>query len=268
MKLSIVVITWNSEEVIKPCLDSLLEVASSWEHEMIVIDNGSSDGTKALLRQYEKKILLVENESNLGVAKARNQGLKLCRGEYVWLVDSDTVVSQQAADALVTHLDSHQKTGICGCKLVSVEGEVQDSCRKLPALHFKILNVLEAVTSRFKYLRPLTRWLAYLNSQQFYHEQLYGDEAFEVGYLIGACQMFRRDVLDEVGFLDENIFYGPEDADFCRRIALRGWKVVYLPYVQMIHHYSRITAKRFFSRMSLLHLHGLMHYYIKHRSFV
>lgn len=106
-----------------------------------------------------------------------------------------------------------------------------------------------------------------MNEGQFYHAAMAGDNAFEVEYVIGACQLIRREVISDVGYLDDNIFYGPEDADYCLRARLAGWKIVYLPYVSFMHDYQQMTNKRLFSKMSFIHLKSLIYFFIKHKRF-
>ena len=106
------------------------------------------------------------------------------------------------------------------------------------------------------------------NTKQFYHQKMNGDVPFDVEYLIGACQMFSHYVLEKVGYLDESIFYGPEDADFCLRIHQSGLKVVYIPDKSIIHHYNRSTNKSLFSRLSFCHTKGLIHFWWKNKKYL
>ncbi len=265
MRLSIILITWNSEKDVCPCIDSILKSAQEIKLELIVVDNHSTDKTYELLKGYGEQIQLMRNSKNQGVAKARNRALKYAQGEYIWILDIDTIVRKDALEALINHLDRDPGTGICACKLVSLDHQVQDSCRKLPTLKSKFNNAFLAILKKGRYFRSLENIINKCNESQFYHLQMAGDNAFEVGYVIGACQMFRKKVLDEIGLLDENIFYGPEDADLCLRAKLKGWKVMYLPYASMTHHYNRITNKKIISMISLIHLKTLLYYAWKHR---
>ena len=114
-------------------------------------------------------------------------------------------------------------------------------------------------------IKPFRKKIETTNEAQFYHRWMEGSESFEVGYVIGACQLFRREVIETTGFLDENIFYGPEDADFCVRISRAGWKIMFLPQVSIIHHYLRMTTKRIFSYMTFLHLWAVLYFSFKQR---
>lgn len=265
MELSVILITWNSEQDVPSCLDSLLNAVQPFESEVIVIDNGSTDQTYSLLSAYQPRIILQRNETNLGVAKARNIGLKQAKGKNIWILDIDTIVNPTAIAAMMDYLVINPEIGICGCKLISTDGGTQDSCRKFPTPINKSLNVLSSLTGRTKGLRTIKQKIEDLNKGQFYKEQLSGSEPFEVEYLIGACQLFSQKTLKAVGWLDENIFYGPEDADFCFRVHLMGGKCVCLPQVHIIHHYNRITNKKLLSKISFLHLKALIYYFLKYR---
>ncbi|MDR1698666.1 MAG: glycosyltransferase family 2 protein [Prevotellaceae bacterium] len=253
MKLSVVLLTWNVEKYIAPCLDSLLSSIKHLDFEIIIVDNYSTDNSLSLLEKYRsERISIIKNAENRGVATARNQALKLVQGAFIWLLDIDTVVNQAAIDQLLLQMRENPQTGISACKLTAEDGSVQMSCRKFPSIRYKLYNILEERGINIK-----------SNQSQFYKKQMNGNVAFEVDYVIGACQLVRKTALDEVGLLDEHIFYGPEDADFCLRMKRRNWTTVYLPTVSIIHHYQQISRKKLFSKMSFLHLKGLIYYFWK-----
>ena len=265
-QLSVIIITWNAERDVKQCLDSVLKATVSRSTEIIVVDNGSTDKTRDILESYGELINLILLKKNNGVALARNVGMATAKGEYLWILDVDTIVNKDAVDGMIEYLANNTGCGICACRLQSESGDVQDSCRKLPYPKHKIRNLLSARTGKSAFTRKFNDKIKKQNESQFYHKELQGSEPFETEYVIGACQMFRKTILDEVGFLDEKIFYGPEDADFCLRIYQKGYKIVCLPAYYIIHHYNRISNKKLFSRMSYLHLKGLAYFYAKHKN--
>lgn len=255
--LSIVLLTWNSEKHIKDCFDSLLQSVAALNYEIIVVDNGSTDASLSMLEYYQSdKIQLIRNFKNNGVAKSRNQALRLVKGKYILILDIDTIVNKAAIDAMIANLQNNSKIGISACKLQSQTGEVQSSCRKFPSIRYKIYNILESRGFSIK-----------SNQSQFYNDKMSGHDAFEVDYVIGACQLVRKSALDDVGLLDEQIFYGPEDADFCLRMKQHNWQVVYLPFVSIVHHYQQVSNKKLFSKLSFMHAKALAYYFLKHRSF-
>ena len=264
--ISVIIITWNAEQDVKRCIDSVLEATALHPTEVIVVENGSTDMTRAILESYGERINLILLKKNNGVAVARNIGMATAKGEYIWILDVDTIVNREAFDGMAEYLANNPECGICTCRLHSENGDIQDSCRKLPYPRHKIRNLLLAKTGRYAFAKKLHEKVKKQNELQFYHEELNGTAPFEAEYVIGACQMFRKKILDEVGFLDEYIFYGPEDADFCLRINQKGYKIVCLPAYQIIHHYNRATNKKLFSRMSYLHMKGLAYFYAKHKN--
>lgn len=252
----------------KPCLDALIAALDGVDYEIIMVDNGSTDGTVALLRQYESTdVRLHCNDKNLGVAAARNVGLQKAAGKLLWLLDIDTVVNRDAWLGLSSFMDTHGDCGVCGCKLVSRSGEVQDSCRRLPSVRHKLLNVVVSLCGRSPVFKRLGNWAMRRNEKQYYHRQMLTSDPFEVEYVIGACQLLRSEAVRETGLLDERIFYGPEDADYCLRLSKKGWKIYYLPYCSFIHDYQRMTNKRLLTPMGWRHLKALVYFFVKHRRF-
>lgn len=267
-QLSIILLTWNAERHLTACIDSLLQSVATISHEVIVVDNGSTDRTLALLQPYvdHGHIRLLKQPQNRGVSQGRNIGIRESKGDYIWLLDIDTVVNPAAVTALCDFMVQHPTCGICGCKLYDAYGEVQDSCRKLPSLRYKTYNVLSSLLNRFNGFNQLKRRIETANASQFYHQQMQGELPFEAEYIIGACQMIRREAMEQVGLLDEKIFYGPEDADYCLRMWQAGWSVYYLPQLSFFHDYRRMTNKKLLSRMSFIHIKALIYFFWKHRN--
>ena len=265
-QLSVIIIAWNARRDVKSCIDSVIDATVSYLTEIIVVDNGSTDGTREILESYGERINLIELKKNNGVAVARNVGMNAAKGEYIWILDVDTVVNKAAVDGMVEYLSGNAECGMCACCLQSENGDIQDSCRKLPYPKHKIRNLLTGKTGRSVLGEKGYGMVKKQNEAQFYHNEIMRGEPFEPEYVIGACQLFRRTILDEVGFLDEKIFYGPEDADFCLRVFEKGYKIVCLPAYRVIHHYNRISNKKIFSHMSYLHMKGLVYFYAKHKN--
>ena len=250
VKASVIVLTWNSQEVIGACLASLPRGLSSFSHEIIVVDNGSHDQTLAIVRDRCATAQVVQNTSNRGVASARNQGIQAARGEYSIFLDDDTIVQPEALARLIAYMDEHGTVGLCGPRLIDGEGKLHLSCRLLPTVSDKFARRLPFAFAR--------RWRRETEMADWDHAT-----TRDVDYVIGACQVIRRAALNEVGLLDEQIFYGPEDVDFCLRLQHAGWRVVYYPEAVVFHLERRIT-RSFFSRLSYFHLRGLLYYFWKH----
>jgi hypothetical protein len=250
VKASVIILTWNSQGVIEGCLSSLEKGLTAYPFEVIVVDNGSRDDTLAILRHQYPWVRLMRNRTNRGVAPARNQGLRSARGEYLIILDDDTVVQPDALDRLIAYMETHCEVGLCGPQLTNFEGRYHLSCRLFPTLSYKFVRRLP-----FEFARSMTRAV----------EMADWDHATirEVDYMIGACQVIRSSALAEVGLLDEHIFYGPEDVDFCLRLHQSGWHVVYNPEAVVMHRERRVT-RSLFSFLGYQHMRGLVYYFWKH----
>ena len=179
------------------------------------------------------------------MAAARNQGIAVAKGEKLLILDNDTEANDEAINAMSDYLDAHNDVGLCSCRLVDKQGEPQDSCKPYPGLMIKARNVL-GIGNKTRYVPN-------------------ADGVIEPVYVIGACQMFWRKVVDKVGMLDEHIFYGPEDADWCLRIKEAGWRILCLNNYTIIHDYRRTTKQRPFSKLGRLHIKALLYFYWKYR---
>ncbi|MCM1451229.1 MAG: glycosyltransferase family 2 protein [Clostridium sp.] len=245
MSISIIVISWNSLPMLRRCLESLTDIVSRNSAELIWVDNGSNDNAKDYIANKfpnAKRIILPENK---GVAYARNVGVRESVGDYILFLDDDTEASTKAIDSMTEFLSSHKNVGIAACSLRDFEGNLQPSFKSYPGLICKVRN---AIASAFNLKDNVD-----LPARELYPT-----------YVIGACQLIKRDVFDTIGLLDENIFYGPEDADFCIRAKEHGYDTVFLPDISILHHWRRISSRSLFSKISLLHIKALIYFWRKH----
>lgn len=242
-RLSIIIITYNGMGFLKRCLASLRTFILDSSCEVIIVDNYSTDGTLQFLQENYPQLQLILNSENRGVAAARNQGIAVARGEKLLLLDNDTEASDEAINAMSNYLDTHHDVGLCACRLVDKQGETQDSCKPYPGIMIKVRNVL-GIGNKSQYVPN-------------------ADGIIEPVYVIGACQMFWRRVVDKVGVLDEHIFYGPEDADWCLRVKQAGWKIHCLYNYTIMHDYRRSTKTRPLSPLGRKHIKALLYFYWK-----
>lgn len=247
MLLSVILITWNGRKLLSECLRSMAFLMARTDVEIFVVDNGSSDGTVSFLRSKYPGVKVIPLEKNHGVAYARNRALERAVGRYLWILDNDTEVSPDVFYGMLQYMEANPTVGLAGCRLIDADGLVQESCKRYPGLGEKIKNLLRRKGYRYAYGR----------------ERMNSD--FEPEYVIGACQFIRHTAYEAVGLLDEKIFYGPEDADFCLRIRKAGFKVMYLHSFTVLHHCQRISRARIFSFIGRRHIAGLIHLYIKHK---
>ena len=254
MQLSVVLICWNSLTHLREALSSLQETLSvTTDAEIIIIDNGSTDGTDTYIAQHYPQVVYHRLPSNRGVAYARNRGIEHARGRFVWLLDDDTIPNSKALATMLRYMETQPLCGFCGCRLVNAAGDTQLSYKAYPGLGVKIANVLHTLLRRGT------------PPADPYATQYAQGEPFEPTYIIGACQLIRREVIDAIGMLDEKIFYGPEDADYCIRARQAGWRIAYLPQVCITHHWKRITNRNLLSPIARRHITALIYFYCKHR---
>ncbi len=252
--VSVVVISWRMKELLQAMLESVLRHTQGVTYEVIVVDNDSRDGTPEAVGTVFCDVRLISNTENRGVAPARNQAFRIAEGRYIVTLDADMILNENSLKTMMNFMDATPDAGLCGCKLTFPDGTVQPSCRRFPTFYAQLLRRLQAFTlvRRSKTLR--------------FHEMAEWDrsETREVDYVIGACQFIRKAAMDEVGMLDEDIFYGPEDVDYCLRMKQKGWKVYYYPGTKIVHYEQRVTKKKLFSKLSWLHFKGVLHLYRKH----
>ena len=225
--LSIVVVSWNVQELLSRCLQSVLAGlgASAIDAEIIVIDNGSADGSDDMVRREFPQTRLIANADNRGFPAASNQGIAVANGRYVLLLNPDTEVISDALALMVSHADGHPDVGIVGPQLLNPDGSVQPSRRRFPTL----------ITAFFE-----STWLErYAPGRLLRHyyvlDQPY-DVTTRVDWVTGSALMARREAVEQVGLMDEGFFMYSEELDWCRRFREAGWCVEYLPSAQIVHH--------------------------------
>ena len=229
MRLSVVIVTWNSEADISPCLDS---INFRQQFETIVVDNASADSTREKLNQYRHPAVIL-NDRNYGYARANNQGIKKATGEYVLLLNPDTRIEPGALDVLADWLDRHPETGAVAPKLLNPDGTAQPSIRSLPTVA-TVFWELTGLARLFPRNRTIGRWrMAWFDY----------DKATEVEQPMASCLMLRRTVLEQLSGLDESlpIFYN--DVDLSKRMAEAGWKTHYLPEARVFHRRGASTSQ-------------------------
>ncbi len=223
--LSVIIVSWNVRELLARCLASLRAAGiGSWE--IIVVDNASSDGSAAMVRQHFPQVRLIANDSNLGFAHGNNQGIAASQGCYVLLLNPDTEVVGEAVATLLTFLDAHPDVGVMGPQLRYPDGSIQPSRRRFPTLAtaFVESTVLQPLFAGSSLLR------------RYYVADRPDDVTQDVDWLVGACLLVRREAIVQAGPLDEGFFMYSEELDWCRRLKQAGWRIVYLPAAQVIHY--------------------------------
>jgi GT2 family glycosyltransferase len=233
MDVSIIIVTWNSQEFIRNCLDSIFLSQSNLTLEIIVVDNGSSDHTTKIVEEFYPQVNLIQNKKNLGYAKANNQGIEKVRGEYILLLNPDTQVLEDALSWMYEFMEENPKIGALGPKLLNPDKSVQASCGEFPTFSTLVWE-FSGLSRLFPKSKIFGRWkMGYFDF----------NETREVDQPMGSCLMLRRETLDDVGIFDENFGMFFNDVDLCFAIRKRGWKIYFYPKAKVIHHKGASTKK-------------------------
>jgi GT2 family glycosyltransferase len=234
MKLSIVIICWNDLKLIRNCLDSIFAGTHCTAFEIIVSDNGSTDGSPEFIRANYPNVRVIENGANLRFAKANNVGIQASQGEYVLILNPDTIIHEGTLDKLVQFADQHPEAGALGCKVLNPDGTYQESARPFPTMRGEWIAAL--------CLKPLGRLSdCFLAST---YVGWYGDSTRKVDWQSGCFLLVRGEVLKRLGGFDPQFFYYYEEVDLCRRIWNAGYPILFDSDVTIIHLGGQST-KRF-----------------------
>jgi GT2 family glycosyltransferase len=219
--LSVVVVNWNTRELLARCLRSVYDTAHDLGCEVLVVDNASTDGSAAMVRDRFPQVCLIENGKNVGFARASNQAIHESGGRYVMLLNSDTEALPGALQEMVRFMDAHLQAGGCGPLLLNVDGSLQPSCHPMltPGRELWRLLFLDRLWRRATY--DQARWDRRVPRQ--------------VEVIKGACFFLRRKALDEVGLLDERYFMYTEEMDLCYRLLRAGWELWWVPQARVVH---------------------------------
>jgi len=225
MDVSIIIVNWNTRDILRDCLESVYVCTKDIAFEVIVIDNASSDGSADMAKREFPQVRLVENSENKGFAAANNQGMRLARGRYVLLLNSDTVVLDAAIQRAVGFADSHPEAGVVGCRVLNADRSLQPTCFMFPS----VLNILLWTTYVYKLFSRSRFWgrerMTWWNR----------DDVREVDVVTGCFMLVRREAIERVGPMDEQFFMYAEEADWCYRFSRAGYKRLFMPDAQIIH---------------------------------
>jgi hypothetical protein len=238
VKLSIVILVWNDLRVIAACLRSIYAGTRLTDFEVIVSDNGSTDGSVQFIREAYPQVRVIENGTNLRFSKGNNIGIQASTGEYVLILNPDTIVHEGALDRWIQVADWHAECGAFGCRVLNADGSYQGPARPFPSVWHDLIGAL------------CLRWLGFL-SDAFLSDTYVGwngDTERTVDWQSGCCVMFRGDLLRRLGGFDEQFLFYYEDVDLCRRVWKARYPILYTPDVTITHlgGQSTLHAPRFF----------------------
>lgn len=254
MDLSLILVYYRAPEAMRACLAALPPALAGLDAEILVIDNASRDGMAAEIRASHPGVRLFENADNSGFACGVNRGLAEARGRCIALLNPDTRVEPGAFARMVEYLDAHPEAGVVAPRINDPDGTLQLSCRRFPTLWAGLFNRYSVLTRMF----PGNPWSRDYLMLDFDHATTRA-----VDWVSGACLVTRRDVIDRVGTLDETFFLFNEDVDWCRRVGLAGYSVVYLPAAVCVHEVG--ASKGPIPAWLIWRRHqGMRHYFRKH----
>lgn len=225
MQVSIIIVNYNTCNLLRECLSSIFQHTHGLDFEIIVIDNASSDGSREMLEKEFPQVIRIYNSRNMGFAAANNQGIKRAAGDYLLLLNSDTQIIGEAIRDTYGFMEEHPQAGIAGCRLLHADGTLQPSCRSFPS----VWNIF--VESFFLYLIfRKTKLFGKYYMSHFDHQSVR-----EVDVVMGAFMFIRRATFDVVGLFDEDYFLYSEETDFCYRAHRAGFKTFFFPHAAIIH---------------------------------
>jgi len=228
--LSIIIVNFNTKDLLRNCLNSISKNTKGIDYEIIVVDNASNDGSVEMLKKEFPEVKLICNRENLGFARANNQGIKIAEGRNILFLNPDTWVLNNAISKMVNFIERHKDIGVVGSKLYKNEKrEYHPSIRKFTKPIYIFLSFL-----------PLAKLFLSIYNKYFLNK----NRIKIVDWLSGAALLVKRELLDKIGFFDENFFMYSEEEDLCYRAYKSGYKICYFPEAEIIHFKGKSTESR------------------------
>lgn len=244
MDVSIIIVAWNVRKLLYDCLKSVYDQTKGIDFEVIYVDNASEDGSVEMVRSEFPQAKIIKNEENKGFIKANNQGIEIANGRYVLLLNSDTIVLDNAIAKTVKFADEHPKAAVVSCKVLYPDRTLQRTCFMYPS----VLNMFLDTTYLFN---------IFPESKFFGREQMswwHYNDVREVETVCGCYSLVRKEAIKQVGLMDERYFVYGDDPDWCYRFRKSGWKIMFTPDCQIIHYGGQTTRQM--ARKLRLQLHG------------
>ncbi|MHA0856166.1 glycosyltransferase family 2 protein [Paenibacillus sp. CMAA1364] len=226
MDLSILILNYNTCKLTMDCLQSVFASHTSYQYEVIVIDNHSTDSSVETITKEYPQATLIANDDNVGFARGNNQGMDIAIGRYVLLLNSDTIIQTDTLQTMISFMDENSTVGASGCKVILPNGNLDKACRR----------GFPTPSASFYYAFGISRLFPdHKRFNQYQLGHLDPNQEYPVDCLVGAFMMLRRETIAQVGGLDETFFMYGEDVDWCYRIKQAGWEIYYYPRTTIVH---------------------------------
>lgn len=251
--VSVIIVNWNLKQVLRECLESVGRFGGGLTLETIVVDNASSDGSSQMVESEFPGVKLLRNGENLGFSRANNQGMQYASGRYFFLLNNDALLKEGALPLLVSFMDEHADTGICGPRVVNEDGTLQVRSKgRFPSIRTALVH----------FFLPLA-WQGRRGRTLGIYDDRVGTEPRTLDWVSGCALMARRQAVESVGMLDASVFMYCEDVDWCYRMHRSGWKVSYVPAAEVMHYGGR-SMKQHRGMVVAAHAKGLSAFYGKY----
>ncbi|MBT3356134.1 glycosyltransferase family 2 protein [bacterium] len=259
-KLSIIITSYQNPELLRLCLESIKKNAKDLEYETIVADSSTGEQTYDLFKEDFKETLFIPNQKNKGFGGLVNQGLKKAKGDFLFIINADIIIKDNAIKKLLEFIEKDDTVGIVAPKLINFDNSVQQSC-------FRLYSLLTIIYRR-TFLGRMSFAKKHLANFLMKKEQKLGN-IFDADWVMGSAMMTRRKAVDKIGPYDKRYFMYFEDVDWCRRFWESGYRVVYNPKVKVFHYHGRASASRnafssvLFNKYTRAHISSSIKYFIK-----
>ena len=253
MLISIIIINWNTKNQLSDCLKSIYKEKGDLDVEIFVVDNNSSDGSVGMINNDFPNINLIANQENVGFASANNQALRESKGNYILLLNPDTIILPGALKNTITYFENKDNAGIVGCKLLNSDSSIQPSCRRFPSLSSQLLIMLK-LHHVFKNAKSLKKY--YMSDFDYMENR-------EVDQVMGAFFMVNRNVINKVGLLDEKYWLWFEEVDYCYQTRKAGFKIYFTKEAEIIHHKAESFNQMLAPKKQIAINNSLIHYFKK-----
>ncbi|NQX60262.1 glycosyltransferase family 2 protein [Paenibacillus qinlingensis] len=235
MDLSIIIVNYKTKNLTLACIESVFSSTTSYTYEIILIDNASNDGIIHSVNEQYPHVVTIANTENVGFSKANNQGIRIAKGRYVLLLNSDTIVQEDTFQTMLHFMDENPIVGASGCKIVLPDGSLDKACKR----------GFPTPSASFYYAFGFAKLFPKIHRfNQYQLGYLDADQQYPIDSLVGAFMLVRRETIEHVGMLDEEFFMYGEDIDWCYRIKEAGWVNYYYPKTQIVHHKGASSRRK------------------------